>query len=106
LPPLPLPPKSSSSPTMTATPTLEPIFQTHDPPDNPDPTYFNYNTVSKYGPRSWSNLTVFNSTENYWREFGFVENRCNGGAQSPIDLCDNPVRYCAEDHEYRTRVSN
>ncbi|KAL3793129.1 hypothetical protein HJC23_005631 [Cyclotella cryptica] len=101
--PVSLPPKSSSSPTMTAAPTSEPTFQTHDLPANPDPTYFNYNTDSKYGPSSWENVTVLNSTENYWREFGFLENRCNTGAQSPIDLCDKPVRYCVEEHEFRTR---
>jgi carbonic anhydrase len=83
-----------------------PLFQSHDEPVDPDRTYFNYNTGanSKYGPRNWKNVTVLNSTENYWYEFGFVENMCDvGTAQSPIDLCAEPTRQCMEEHEYRSR---
>jgi len=43
-----------------------------------------------------------NST-NYWDEFGFVENECSKGAQSPIDVCTQPVRHCEEYHEFRAK---
>lgn len=103
--PLSLPPTSSSVPSTTAAPSDVPPFASHEEPIDPDPTYFNYNTRSDsmYGPRSWENVTVLNSTENYWNEFGFNENMCGTDAQSPIDLCTEPTRLCMEDHEYRTR---
>ncbi|KAL3766476.1 hypothetical protein ACHAWO_004651 [Cyclotella atomus] len=103
--PLSLPPTSSSVPSTTAAPSDVPPFASHEEPIDPDPTYFNYNTRSDsmYGPRSWEIVTVLNSTENYWNEFGFNENMCGTDAQSPIDLCTEPTRLCMEDHEYRTR---
>jgi carbonic anhydrase len=103
--PLSLPPTSSSVPTTTAAPSDVPPFPSHEEPIHPDPTYFNYNSRadSKYGPRSWENVTVPNSTDNYWNEFGFNENMCGADAQSPIDLCTEPTRQCMEEHEYRSR---
>lgn len=109
------PPSSSVSPTLSTKPTSsnaptpEPLFRTHAEPANPSSTYFNYNTThgSRYGPNSWENVTVLNSTENYWREFGFVSNQCNDRsiAQSPIDVCTKPERHCVEYHEFRAKVS-
>lgn len=100
-----LSPTSSSVPSTSAAPSNEPLFPSHTEPIDPDPTYFNYNTSadSMYGPNRWENVTVLNSTENYWHEFGFVENRCGAGTQSPIDLCTEPVKHCMEEHEFRSR---
>jgi hypothetical protein len=102
-----LSPTSSSSPTATTSPTNEPLFKTHEEPPNPNLTYFNYNTRwdSKFGPNSWENVTVLNSTDNYWYEFGYVDNMCGMGTQSPIDLCRSPSKQCKEIHEFRTKVN-
>jgi hypothetical protein len=101
-------PTGSPYPTMTNTPTQSPLFPTHDEPNQSIPTFFNYNMSesSRYGPHSWSNVTVLNSTENYWYEFGFVANECSKGAQSPIDVCTQPVRHCEEYHEFRAKVND
>ena len=102
-------PTTSVEPTTTNLPTQIPLFPTHNEPDQPLPTFFNYNTSesSRYGPHSWGNVTVLNSTaQNYWHEFGFVTNNCgNKGAQSPIDVCTQPVRHCEEYHEFRAKVN-
>ncbi|KAL7471633.1 hypothetical protein ACHAXS_011972 [Conticribra weissflogii] len=91
-------------PTLSGFPSQEPEFQPHSEPQNPNPTYFNYNPASILGPNQWGNITALNSTDNYWFEFGFVENRCNADDQSPIDVCTKPTRDCKEHHEFRTRV--
>lgn len=100
-------PTASSNPTMTNMPTQTPLFPTHDEPNQSIPTFFNYNMSesSRYGPHSWNNVTVLNTTENYWYEFGFVVNECSKGAQSPIDVCTQPVRHCEEYHEFRAKVN-
>ena len=107
LPTTPLPssqPTSSSYPTSTTSPSDVPLFQSHDKPIDPDSTYFNYNIGDlEYGPSNWENVTVLNSTENYWHEFGFIENMCGAGAQSPVNLCTEPIRHCLEEHEFRSR---
>lgn len=101
-------PTTSPESTNTTMPTQTPQFPTHDEPYQSVPTFFNYNTSesSRYGPHSWSNVTVLNSTENYWYQFGFVANECSRGAQSPIDVCTQPVRYCEEYHEFRAKVND
>lgn len=83
-PPTSSAPTISSSPTLTGSPSEVPLFPSHEEPSLPDPTYFNYNVASKYGPKNWENVTVLNSTDNYWYEFGFVENLCGSELQSPI----------------------
>jgi len=96
-------PTMSMYPTSSVSPSQEPRFQPHPEPQKPNPTYFNYNPASIHGPNHWGNITVLNSTDNYWHEFGFVENRCNAQDQSPIDVCTKPTRDCKEHHEFRTR---
>ncbi len=93
-------------PTLSGFPSQEPEFQPHSEPQNPNPTYFNYNPASIFGPNQWGDITALNSTDNYWFEFGFVENRCNADDQSPIDVCTKPTRDCKEHHEFRTRVND
>lgn len=97
-------PSASHYPTTTNMPTAELEFQTHDEPENPNSSFFNYNISAdaQYGPSVWENV---NSTANYWQEFGFVENRCNVAPQSPIDVCTNPIRQCKEHHEFRSKVN-
>ena len=102
-------PTLSTAPTTSFAPTPAPLFPTHAEPINPRSTYFNYNRAkedARFGPNSWGNVTILNSTENYWSEFGFVENQCNKDevAQSPIDVCAKPVRHCEEHHEFRSKV--
>ncbi|KAL7538264.1 hypothetical protein ACHAXR_008847 [Thalassiosira sp. AJA248-18] len=106
------PPTMSIAPTASHAPTPGPLFPTHaEPPtNNKKSTYFNYNVTlgARYGPSVWENATVLNSTEeNYWSEFGFVENQCNKDkvAQSPVDVCTKPERHCEEYHEFRSKVS-
>lgn len=100
-------PTRSSRPSTTNMPTQPPLFPTHDEPSQSVPSFFNYNISkgSRFGPHSWNNVTVLNSTENYWHEFGFVENECRKGAQSPIDVCTQPVKHCEEFHEFRAKVN-
>ena len=101
-------PTTSSEPSTTNTPTQTSPFSTHEEPDQPLSTFFNYNSSvsSRFGPHRWGNVTVLNSTENYWHEFGFIANECGKGPQSPIDVCTQPVRHCEEYHEFRTKVNN
>ena len=101
-------PTTSSVPSTTNMPTQTSPFSTHDEPDQPLSTFFNYNSSasSRFGPHSWGNVTVLNSTENYWHEFGFITNECGKGPQSPIDVCTQPVRHCEEYHEFRTKVND
>ena len=98
---------SSPSPSMTNMPTQAPLFPTHDEPNQPIPSFFNYNISdgSRFGPQSWNDVTGSNSTSNYWYEFGFVANECSKGAQSPIDVCTQPVKHCEEWHEFRSKVN-
>ena len=97
-------PTLSSYPTRTTSPSDVPLFRSHDKPVDTDSTYFNYNTWDvEFGPSNWKNVTVLNSTENYWHEFGFDENMCGAGGQSPVDLCADPIRHCLEEHEFRSR---
>lgn len=101
-------PTRSSRPSTTNIPTQAPLFPTHDEPNQDVASFFNYNISkgSRFGPNSWNNVTVLNSTENYWHEFGFVENECRKGAQSPIDVCTQPVKHCEEFHEFRAKVND
>lgn len=101
-------PTASSVPSTTNMPTQTSPFSTHEEPVQPLSTFFNYNSSesSRFGPHSWGNVTVLNSTENYWHEFGFIANECGKGPQSPIDVCTQPVRHCEEYHEFRTKVNN
>lgn len=97
----------------TATPTERPTFSpTTKPtlseplePQDPKPSYFNFNTTegSLVGPSAWNRVDVSNS---YWSEFGFVANQCNDKkvTQSPIDVCTAPERHCLEYHEPRPNV--
>ena len=89
--------------------TFTPLFPVHRDPLVASPMFFNYNTTegSHFGPSSWGNVTMSNSTsENYWSEFGFVVNQCNDTtvSQSPIDVCTAPEKHCLEYHEPRARV--
>lgn len=83
VPPTSSAPTLSSSPTLSGSPSDVPLFPSNEEPYLPDPSYFNYNVDSEYGPKSWENVTV-NSTDNYWYEIGFDENLCGSNAQSPI----------------------
>ena len=90
-------------------PTFTPKIPVHRDPLIASPMFFNYNTTegSHFGPSSWGNVTMSNSTsENYWSEFGFVVNQCNDTtvSQSPIDVCTAPEKHCLEYHEPRARV--
>ena len=88
-------------------PTLTPLFPVHRDPLIASQTFFNYNTTSQFGPSSWGNVIVLNSTsENYWSEFGLVTNQCQDKKvmQSPIDVCTAPEEQCLEYHEPRAKV--
>lgn len=105
------------SPTLSNAPTFNP-FPTHPEPNIVDKHgtnysslqyYYNYNISkdSKYGPSTWQHVLTLNSTaQNYWSEFGLIENQCNDNslAQSPIDVCTKPERHCMEHHEFRSKV--
>ena len=88
-------------------PTLTPLFPVHRDPLIASQTFFNYNTTSQFGPSSWGDVIVLNSTsENYWSEFGLVTNQCQDDKvmQSPIDVCTVPEEQCLEYHEPRAKV--
>ena len=99
----------SSIPSTSTTniPTQAPLFPTHDEPNQSVPLFFNYNSSdgSRFGPKNWNLVTGLNSTSNYWQEFGFIDNECRKGAQSPIDVCTQPEKHCQEWHEFRTKVN-
>jgi len=114
----PTPFPSTNTPTLypsTNMPSLSPSFNTpsYPPSTSAPPTnkptlstpfpYYNYDNTSQYGPDQWHNLTILNSTDNYWREWGKVENQCNNEMQSPIDVCTKPERHCKEYHEFRSK---
>ena len=108
---------TTTSPSLSNAPTFNP-FPTHPEPNIVDnhgtnysslQYYYNYNISkdSKYGPSTWQHVLTLNSTaQNYWSEFGLIENQCNDHslAQSPIDVCTKPERHCMEHHEFRSKV--
>ena len=98
-----MPSLSPSTNTPSYSPSISPVSPTNKPTLSTPFPYYNYDNTSQYGPDQWSNLSILNSTDNYWREWGKVENQCNELMQSPIDVCTKPERHCKEYHEFRSK---
>ena len=98
-----MPSLSPSTSTPSYPPSISPVPPTNKPTLSTPFPYYNYDNTSQYGPDQWHNIQILNSTDNYWREWGKVENQCNNEMQSPIDVCTKPERHCKEYHEFRSK---
>lgn len=93
-------------------PTAAPTFSVVTTPSNPKPGYFNYDTLSPYGPDGWKNIHTIDKDDpgHFWHTFELddaeVSNDCGSNEkQSPIDVCESPLNTCTETHEMRPLVS-
>ena len=118
----------------TIAPTVDP-YKDHEPPDNPDPWYFNYDDTAiasaalvqnsnglfevSNQQHSWGTVSL--PPNSYWNEFsddGFgpwknilqihdpSKNQCaDGQMQSPIDVRENGA-ICRERHQVRSQQGN
>ena len=110
-------PSQSPSQTPTASPTFK-LLPVNPVPDDVDPTYFNYDPTSRYGPHNWKIVDTTNSWlgqfgKDGWGPWSGIRDErsdeltkmiCNApnGQQSPKDLRGLGWN-CSSIHEIRTK---